>query len=379
MRIGVDCRELYQGRRTGIGRHLRSFLTYVARSAPQHELVLFGDATTESQITGTQLSVRVLPQRPRLWWDHITLSHAVRQAQIDVFFSPFHKAPLLTGIPTIVVLHSVYPFVYDVQRPRAMMERWHYRIMMRSATAIAAVSAYVRDIATQRHVLDPAKCVVIHNCASPVYQPGDQVAALQVVQQQFPRVRPGYMLYVGNLNAHKNVPGMIRAYAGLAPAVRALHQLVIVGSTDNATYPMLKQLVHDLQVTTEVIFTDVVAEEQLLAHLYNAARAFLTVSFEEGCNVPTIEAISCGTPVIAAAITPLQEALGEAAWWVDPQHERAMTQALMRLVDDDTLHAQLRARGLVQARRYTWDAIGQRNVALCEQVGRGACMPGARA
>jgi glycosyltransferase involved in cell wall biosynthesis len=116
--------------------------------------------------------------------------------------------------------------------------------------------------------------------------------------------------------------------------------------------------------------------DEELPFWYNAATVFAYPSRYEGFGMPPLEAMACGTPVIAARAASLPEVVGEAGLLVDPMDEEAWTEGLSTLLRDEALREALRARGLARAARFTWEATAAATVRLYRRLLSGAEGPG---
>src|SRR5581483_235198 len=96
-------------------------------------------------------------------------------------------------------------------------------------------------------------------------------------------------------------------------------------------------------------------DDGLLPGLYRGALAFVLPSHYEGLGLTCLEAMACGTPVIASDRAALPETCGDAAVLVDPDDPAAMAAAVLRVCTDESVRAQLRARGLARVSDRTWD------------------------
>ena len=177
-----------------------------------------------------------------------------------------------------------------------------------------------------------------------------------------------FVLYTGGLAKHKNVQTLIRAFGILKQSTGLPHQLVIVGGqyhthVDTQAYTVAKELLKD-----DIIFTGPVPEVDLL-QLYNVAELFVFPSLYEGFGLTPLEAMACGTPVIASPVGSLPEVLGDAAFWVEnPLNEYGFASAMKTLLVDDDLRENLRQKGIEQASKFSWKKTAQQTMAVYEDL-----------
>jgi glycosyltransferase involved in cell wall biosynthesis len=180
------------------------------------------------------------------------------------------------------------------------------------------------------------------------------------------RLGPRYALYVGNFLPHKNLPGLLRAWAALPPTIRGTHRLILAGG-DRGGRPALESLARTLGVSAGVGFAGLVADEDLPA-VYGGAAALVLPSLEEGFGLPALEAMACGAPVIASQRGALPEVVGDAGVLVDPEKDEALTAALTRVLGDDAARAALVRRGLARAATFTAERTAGRVIDLVLSV-----------
>lgn len=285
--------------------------------------------------------------------DPLRLACLLLRKRPDVFFSPGFNPPLGSPVPFVFTLHDLihvrFPGDYT------LAHRIYYRFLVRSAcrraAAVLTVSRHSqRDIARWAGISE-AKIQVAPNGVGPEFSPEGPRASLG-----YP-----YLLFVGNRKPHKNLPRLLRAFAQaeLSPQVR----LVLSGPPERA----LVALAQGLGVGERVVFYGPIPEPEL-PPLYRGALALLLPSLYEGFGLPALEAMACGTPVLASAVAALPEVVGEAAVFVDPYRVEDIAPSIERIVEDEELRERLRHRGLEQAKKFSWERTAEQVSALLQEV-----------
>ena len=100
------------------------------------------------------------------------------------------------------------------------------------------------------------------------------------------------------------------------------------------------------------------------AALLSGAEALVYPSLYEGFGLPVLEAMACGTPVVASNRPALPEVAGDSALLVDPEDPHQLAQAIERVLSDERLRRVLRQRGLERAARFSWDETARRTAAV---------------
>jgi glycosyltransferase involved in cell wall biosynthesis len=166
-----------------------------------------------------------------------------------------------------------------------------------------------------------------------------------------------YLLFLSVLSPQKNLEGVIRAFAALD---RSDLTLAIAGKEDGLYFQaVIRPLIRALGLERRVATLGVVPAAALPG-LYAGAQLFLFPSFAEGFGLPPLEAMACGTPVVASNRTSLPEVLGDAALLVDPERIEDIAAAAARILDDPGLRQTLITRGHERSTRYRWEAGAQK-------------------
>ncbi|MFW5691505.1 MAG: glycosyltransferase family 4 protein, partial [Chloroflexota bacterium] len=245
----------------------------------------------------------------------------------------------------VITVHDLTFLHYPQHKDRAARRYYNDQIAwaVRRADHILAVSEATRqDLITMLSV--PADRITVQpHGVDPRYQP-QSVEAVRLLG--LPNT---YLLHVGTLEPRKNIPALLDAYTRLddpPPLVLAGQ----VGWLFDETLARIKQMQAD---HVPVILRDDIADAALPA-LYSGALALVIPSFYEGFGLPALEAMACGTPVIASNTSSLPEVVGDAGRLIDPQDVEALAGALRVATTDAGWRGEASTRGLARAAAFTW-------------------------
>lgn len=344
--VAVDGFQLGDGsERRGFGTVVRRLLIGLADD-PELRLTVLGPAGTEVPPGATLAPVRRHRWRPRLAaLEHeLRLPGDLRRAQPDVVLSPASFPPRRTPAPLVQVLHDLTPLTYPHPFTAHEAARWRRSApQLRRAARVAAISHSTARQGIELLGLDPARVEVVHHGADPAFVPGPA-----------PTVAVPYLLYVGAYGPHKGF-GEAMAVVGALAEAGCPHQLRIVGPQDPWMRARIDELVSAAPRPERV---EVLGWVPDLVEEYRGAALLLFTSRAEGFGLPLLEALGCGTPVVAFRNSSVPEVVGDAALLVDDGDAAAATRAARAVIDDPTTAASLRAAGPRRAAGFHWsDAI----------------------
>ena len=181
------------------------------------------------------------------------------------------------------------------------------------------------------------------------------------------KINRDYILFVGTLEPRKNITNIIRAYNMLPHHLKYNHLLVICGKK-GWYYEEIFRTVEELNLEDNVIFTGYVPDKDVPL-LMNGAKVFVYPSFYEGFGLPPLEAMACGTPVISSNVSSIPEVVGNAGILVNPNNVEELSDAIVRVVSNEELRAQLSEKGLRQANKFSWRATVEKTVEVYNRVG----------
>ncbi|MDE3102060.1 MAG: glycosyltransferase family 4 protein [Chloroflexota bacterium] len=304
---------------------------------------------------GEDLDVITLP-RPmghagRILWLQTALGARLARSRPAVLLNPLPEAPLLPPVPQVTVVHDLIPLFYPgrARIPRAHLYfRYVVPLVIRSSRAVIADSEATKRDVVARYRLAPERVHVAY--------PGYDAERFRPDPADVP-ADPPYLLYVGNVAPHKNLVRLVEAFAQVAPGTSAT--LVMRGSGRPWHVEPVRRRIEELGIGDRVDW-EPYEDAATLPRLYRCARAVVLPSLYEGFGLTALEAMACGTPVIAARAASVPEVTGDVAVLVDPRDAGALSAAMSDLLGSDALAADLRARGLERARLFSWERTAER-------------------
>ena len=271
----------------------------------------------------------------------------------DVFHATDHVLPSLRRTPSVFTVHDLAFLAHPETHLRA--NRAYLATMMpryvAAATMVIADSESTRRDLLARYGVPPDNVRVVPLGVEPIFAPVPPTEARPVVAERYGFTAP-YLLFVGTLEPRKNLRGLVAAYRALLQRRADLPTLAIAGG-EGWWYDDLYRLIKREGLAGRVRFLGRVPDADLPA-LYSGSAVFAYPSLYEGFGLPPLEALACGTPVVCSNRSSLPEVVGDAALLVEPTDVGALAGALERLLDDEPLRRELRARGLARAAQFTW-------------------------
>jgi glycosyltransferase involved in cell wall biosynthesis len=172
-----------------------------------------------------------------------------------------------------------------------------------------------------------------------------------------------FLLSLCTLEPRKNLPHLIRAFAGMLAAEPRRDVHLVLAGAKGWEFDDIFRSIEGAGAARDRIHTPGRIEDADLAAVYSAAAGFVYPSLYEGFGLPPLEAMQCGTPVISSNTSAMPEVVGEAGLLVDPTDFGALVEAMRALLDSPELRADLRERGLQRARHFSWERTMQLTLA----------------
>jgi glycosyltransferase involved in cell wall biosynthesis len=374
LRIGVDATSWVN--RRGFGRFARNAIGRLVETDLDAEYVLYiDDHGAREAVLPPRATVRVVKLRDaptvaaaatdgRSVRDLLRLRGAVAADRLDAFLFPsaYTYFPI-ARVPTLLGLHDTilddHPELTMGSLPARMRSRLKHAAAIRGARCLFTVSESSRQALAARLRLAPERLAVVPEAPAAVFAPrtGEALSAGLAAVGLSPDDR--FFVYAAGISPHKNVEGLVEAYAGLVREEEGAPLLVLAGELDGAAFlsaaNSVRSRIAEHGLERRVRMPGFVSDETL-ACLYSGAVAAVIPSLAEGFGLPAVEAAACGAPVLLSDLGPHRETLGGAAVFFAPTDTPAMRDGLAALARDGALRARVSERCREAVSGLSWDA-----------------------
>ncbi len=366
MNIFIDIRPLWK-RSSGIENYIYSFTSNLLRIDKKNNYFLLsnnnGKGSGLEDLADRNDRVRfvstVISNENHIIgdiWEHIYLPFVLKKLGVDVVHGPNYLVPFRKNeFSTVVTIHDLVAFLFPDTVPKkySIYMKFLLRNIVRYTDRIIVnANSTKTDLINILAVPNKKISVIYEGIDTGVFYPRDDISK-DKIRMKFD-ISDDFILHVGNLEPRKNFKGIVDSFLKIRQkkGFKGL-KLVLAGQRGWLYKGILKEI-KEKRLGDSIIFTGYVGKDDLPA-LYSAARLFLFPSFYEGFGLPVLEAMACGTPVITSRCSSLPEVAGDAAILVDPRNINDITNAIERLLKDNTLRGTYINKGFKRVKEFTWE------------------------
>ena len=393
MIIGIDASRANRNYKTGTEWYSYYLIKNLAEIDSKNTYWLYSDKPLTGGLldivkTHKNFSARVLKWPFKFFWTLGRLSWEMLffWRRPRVLFVPAHGLPLIRPRRTLTTIHDIAftkeAEVYETSlppRPGQLFKKltiaflkhyflltsgkfsykssdylnWSTKYALKHAKKIITVSNYTKTEIINTYKTKPDKIIVVHNGYNDqLYKENHDENKIKAILEKY-GVTPPFILYVGRLERKKNIPLLIEAYAILKennPEIK--DKLLLVGQAGYG-YDEVQYIIEEYNLNSQVLMLGWV-EENDLAYIHNAARAFVFPSRHEGFGIPVVQALACGLPTAVSDLPVLREVAADAVIYFDKDNKQDMAEKMKEILTDDSLRAELSVKGLVRARQFSW-------------------------
>lgn len=299
-------------------------------------------------------------------WFQFALPYILKKNKVDLFHGITFLQPMFINVPSVVTVYDTVLKLYPetMHWKNSLIQRALLRTSLLRSFRIIAISENTKRDIIKYFGVEQEKIKVIYLGAGKEFSPQKNEKDKTILDKY--NLSPGYILTVGTLEPRKNLIRLLNAYKMLVANEDSMPNLVMVGGRGWLKEDINK-IVDSLGLREKVVFTGYIPDSDLPA-LYRNAGVFVYPSLYEGFGLPPLEAMACGTPVVASNTSSIPEVVGDAGLLADPYNPAEIARAIAFVLKDNDLSARLERAGLIRSGMFTWDKTAQETIKLYREV-----------
>jgi len=364
MKIGIEGQRLFRQKKHGMDFVALELVKNIQLEDQENEYFIFVKPGPDKCLhSSANVHIIELPGKSYPWWEQIALPRAVKKYGCEILHCTSNTGPVICPVPLIVTVHDI--FYLEVvslfkkgfsayQKFGNMYRRYVVPIVVKHSRKIITVSLSEKKRIASFFKIYDNRLTVVYNGVSDIFQPVTDPHELQRVREVY-KLPGRFIFLLGNTDPKKNTRGVILAYATYRAKCKTDIPLLIADFPENTLNAILTEN-NCTGIRSDILRLDYIKNTDLPA-IYSMSDQFLYPSFWESFGIPILEAMSCGTPVITSNVFSMPEIAGDAALLVDPNNPDEIAQAIIRLSSEPGLKNQLISKGIVQAKKFSWNKM----------------------
>lgn len=369
MKIVIDARMYGPKHFTGIGRYTEELVLNLEQLDHENDyVILLGHRNFDHYTPAApNFTKRLAPYAHYSFAEQLLLPWLLYRLRADLVHFPSFNLPFLYLGRRVTTIHDLTTILYAARAKPGIMGRlkqlkrlpasFLFWWAAKTSSAVITPTEYVKDVLVKRYRL-PAPRVTVTLEGIMLHQ--KLVPATPSLVPEHP-----FLFYIGTYYPHKNITRLVEAFSIIARQ-RPQLQLVLAGKVDY-TYEAVRAQVHALGLSDKVIFAGYVTDSEL-AWYQDRAEAYVYPSLSEGFGLPGLEAMTFGTPVIAARASCLPEVYGEAAAYMDPNDSERMAADILSVISDPARLEELSRAGYAQIHHFSWEQMARLTLAVYRSI-----------
>lgn len=384
MRIGIDLFPMVPatGRGAGAHRYVTCLMRALHDLADEHEYFLFVNHLNASMFpVGARFHHKVVPLPPerRVWpfrlvWQHAVLPLWAARYRLNLLHFPLEVAPLQLRLPYVATINDLIADVYYPRHfPGAVSSlKARYQFLAKRHTALNARTVIAPSQATatevqQHYGVAEQRIEIVPDAADKIF-----------FRNGLPKAPHSngaspFILSTVSLSPHKNIPGLIEAFARARRDFQLPHELRIVGMPGTAVETIHREIDGARRRGVPVRYLGYVSDD-VLRDAYHAASLFVFLPLVEGFGLPLLEAMAAEVPVVASNVSCMPEVCGDAALLVPPSDADAAARAIGEVLTQPDVAQRLVASGRARVGQFSWTTTAIRTREIYERAARGAAL-----
>ncbi len=360
MKIAIDASRINVSKKTGTEYYSFEIIKnlLLVDSNKKNQYILYSRKPISkllSEFSGKNFINKVI-SLPR-FWTQIGLAWKMLKDKPDILFIPAHTIPWIHPKKTVAVIHGLeYEYFPDAY---SFFEKFHLRLTtklaLKWAKKIIVPSQSTKNDLIKFYRANPKQIEVIYHGFASHQSPA---ISCQPANK--------YILFIGRLEKRKNLVSLIQSFNFLKEKYKISHRLILTGKKGFG-FKEIEKARENSPYKNDIILKDYVSEKEKKDLLKNAD-VFTFVSLYEGFGFPILEAMEVGVPVVASNNSSLSEIAGNAALLVNPQNTEEISQAIYKILNDNSLRKSLIEKGKENVKRFDWQKCAEKTLEVLNEL-----------
>lgn len=363
MKIAIQAADLDHERIDGTRVYILNLLKYFGALDPASEFLIYHRNKFNPELAPPNfLNYKIKKIFAPIFWTQTRFAAEIWKDRPEVLWMPMHNAPLIRrkNMKTIVTIHDLAFKYFPQHFPRKDLLKINLltSLAIKKANGIITISESSKKDILKFYPGTPAQKikVIYHGFDPEVFEKERDFEKEAAIKKRL-EVKGKYLLYIGAIQPRKNLQVFIEAFNRLKKDQNLNLSLVLVGEKAWLSENTLKKA-KESPYSADIIMPGKLKFDDL-GHLCRGASIFVFPSLYEGFGIPPLEAMAAKVPVILANNSSLPEVGGDAALYFDAKNPADLADKIMRVLNDESLRSEMIARGLKQAKKFSWKKCAQ--------------------
>jgi len=378
MRIAIEAQRLFRKKKHGMDMVVLELIRNLQEIDKVNEYFIMVKPDVDKCISETE-NFKIIEIGGGAYpiWEQVALPRAVKRLRCDLLHCTSNTAPEMPGLPLVITLHDIIYMEGGMlsllkgkgtayQRFGNIYRRHIVPIVVKKSARVITVSEFEKERIAAFFKLDPSKLRAVYNGVGEYFQELTNPQIINQIREKY-HLPEHYFFFLGNTVQKKNTPGTLKAYSIFRERTGSDIPLVML-DFDRQDLTSILNEIGEPDLINHIHLTGYVNNLELPG-IYGLADIFLYPSYRESFGIPILEAQACGTPVITSNTSSMPEIAGDGALIVDPYSPLEIAEAMIRIMEDTQLRTDLRSRGYVNARRFSWRAMAEKVLDIYREVG----------
>lgn len=357
---------MYGAAQTGIGIYIKHLIKNLAAIDKKNEYILFMRHPYFDSFRLPGKNFKKVKTTPRWysWGEQTKFLLDVARQNCDLVHFPHFSYPIFYPKKFVVTIHDLTPWHFPGVKT-SKFRQWAYKKVVVSASRksekILTPSFFTKQDLIKKIGVKSSKIKVIpegvrYKCRVGKFLKNykkQKEKMFQRLQKKYPQLKHPFIFYTGVWRYHKNIGGLLEAYAVLIQKYNFKGVLVLGGGRKKEDIARIKEKIKKLGLEEQVFLPGFLSEKKL-KHFYGAASVFVLPSYYEGFGLVGLEALSQGTPVCCSNVGPLPEVLGDAALYFEPAKPAMVAEKINNILESEVVALKLLQEGKNQLKQFSW-------------------------